>query len=131
MEELFPLPPREPSILRKHLDRQVFSPTHARGPATEAEAAKKAQERAPVMRERALLALADAHDYGMTDFELSTALHCLRTTAGKRRGELRDQGPVERTEKRRLTDTATSGTVWKVTEDGLRVAQQLMEEAGS
>jgi hypothetical protein len=60
--------------------------------------------------------------------EVATALHCLRTTAGKRRGELRDQGLVERTEKRRLTDTASTAVVWKATEDGLRVAQQLAEE---
>jgi hypothetical protein len=127
-QTLFDAPPREVSILEKHLRSGRYSPTHARGLETEVEAAKKAQERAPILREKVLAVLAAAGEFGATDYELSQELQVLRTTAGKRRGELVADGLVERTDKRRMTDTFTSAAVWKASEDGLRVAQQLQQE---
>jgi predicted ArsR family transcriptional regulator len=59
---------------------------------------------------------------GRTDYELGFALDILRTSAGKRRKELVEQGLVEATDERRETDTGSRAIVWRLTEKGWAAA---------
>lgn len=103
------------------------TPVHRHDPETAWLASVAAALRASGLRQRALIELTAAGDYGCTDWELSCALGSLRTTAGKRRKELQDAGLCERTDRRRMTDTGTSAVVWRVSDLGRQVASALQE----
>lgn len=75
-------------------------------------------------RKAALLAHA-AHPFGLTDFELSTLIGRQQTSAGKRRGELRDAGLIAQTEIKRPSPSGTPALVWRITQDGLALARTL------
>ena len=53
-------------------------------------------------------------EYGSTDYETSLALRILRTSAGKRRKELCEQGLIIDSGTRRPTDTKATAIVWRI-----------------
>lgn len=77
-------------------------------------------------RRAALLALYHATD-GLTDFELGEAIGRKQTSAGKRRGELRDEALARDSGQRRPSDTGSPSIVWCLTEDGRAEARKLEE----
>ncbi len=78
-------------------------------PETSHQAAEPDRE---IDRARALKALRAAPD-GLTDFELGERINRQQTSAGKRRGELRDQGLVEDSGLRRAAPSGASAIVWR------------------
>ena len=90
-------------------------------PATSREAASINHHAARVA---ALLAHADNPD-GLTDFELASIIGRQQTSAGKRRGELRDNGLIEGTSIRRPSPSGVAATVWRITADGKFAAQRM------
>lgn len=126
---LFDEPKPAPSILERWLAEGSPSPVHAGDPETARQAARDAAKRAPILRERALVELAAAGDDGLTDWELSLSLDVLRTTAGKRRGDLVAADLVEQTSDRRPTDTGSLAVVWRITESGKQAAAALTATA--
>jgi hypothetical protein len=78
-------------------------------------AAADATVTANTHRERALNALVTVGGHGMTDFELAEALGLQQTSAGKRRGELRDAGLVADSGRRRPSPSGSSAIVWVAT----------------
>ena len=71
-------------------------------------------------RRAALEALYHASD-GLTDFELGDLMGRQQTSAGKRRGELRDLGLVCDSKTRRPAPSGSSAIVWVLTDMGIRV----------
>ena len=71
----------------------------------------------------ALLTLRD-HPEGLTDFELGDLIGRQQTSAGKRRGELRDLGLVRDSGARRASPSGSSAIVWIITEAGKEVADE-------
>lgn len=69
---------------------------------------RKAKDRAKVWA--AHLANPD----GLTDFELADIVGRQQTSAGKRRGELRDLGLIEATELRRPAPSGSPAIVWRI-----------------
>jgi hypothetical protein len=63
-------------------------------------------------RARALAELR-AHPEGLTDFELGALMGRQQTSAGKRRGELRDQGLVVNSGSKRSAPSGSLAIVWK------------------
>jgi hypothetical protein len=59
-----------------------------------------------------------AHQSGLTDFELADIVNRQQTSAGKRRGELRDLGMIEATDQRRPAPSGSAAIVWKITQLG-------------
>jgi hypothetical protein len=53
-------------------------------------------------------------EYGSTDYETSVALKILRTSAGKRRKKLCEQGLIVDSKQRRKTDTGSTAVVWRI-----------------
>jgi hypothetical protein len=51
---------------------------------------------------------------GLTDFELAKLTGLQQNSAGKRRGELRDEGKVEDSGERRPSPTGTRAIVWRI-----------------
>lgn len=82
-------------------------------PATSHQAARDATPNAGTHRARALAALRAAGPRGLTDFELADRLGLQQTSAGKRRGELRDQGWVVDSGQKRPAPSGSSAIVWK------------------
>jgi hypothetical protein len=66
-----------------------------------------------------------AHPRGLTDFELGDLMGRQQTSAGKRRGELRDLGLIEATALRRLAPSGSPAIVWLITNQGRRVHLEL------
>lgn len=62
---------------------------------------------------------------GLTDFELGDYIHRQQTSAGKRRGELRDLGLVEDSGYRRAAPSGANAIVWRITRRGLDVLTEL------
>ena len=62
------------------------------------------------------------HPAGLTDFELAELVKRQQTSAGKRRGELRDKGLIAATKLRRPAPSGSLAIVWQITESGLREA---------
>lgn len=89
-----------------------------RGKATEKQASKDAFPHSGSQRLKVLMKLAEAGAVGATDYELGTSLGILRTSAGKRRKELLEDGLVTDTGERRITDTGSSAVVWALTPEG-------------
>ena len=79
-------------------------------------------------RRTALHAHANARD-GLTDFELACLMERQQTSAGKRRGELRDLELVFDTGRRRPAPSGSPAIVWRITELGRRVHYWLLAEA--
>lgn len=90
------------------------SPARRTDPETSHEAADLNKEERDIIRERVYQYLKQMGDYGATDYELEKALKVYRTSAGKRRGELRDAGLVVATDQRRRTTGKATAIVWKV-----------------
>lgn len=59
---------------------------------------------------------------GLTDFELGKIIGRQQTSAGKRRGELRDAGLIEATELRRPAPSGSPAIVWRITDAGRHAA---------
>ena len=59
--------------------------------------------------------------HGLTDFELGDRMGRQQTSAGKRRGELRDMGLIEDSSLRRNAPSGSPAIVWAITEMGKRV----------
>jgi hypothetical protein len=66
---------------------------------------------------------------GLTDFELADRVGRQQTSAGKRRGELRDAGYIEDALIRRLAPSGSSAIVWRITLQGRRVAARLQGDS--
>lgn len=77
---------------------------------------------------RRVLEIHYRHQAGLTDFELAEIVRRKQPSAGKRRGELRDAGLIEQTTERRPSDTGSPATVWRITEKGIAVARELIQE---
>jgi hypothetical protein len=73
------------------------------------------------------LALHYANPHGLTDFELGDKMGRQQTSAGKRRGELRDYGLIEATVERRNAPSGSPATVWVITELGRRTHVELCD----
>ena len=82
-------------------------------------------------RTAALLALADAGDDGLTDFELAAITGVKQTSIGKRRGELRDRGLVADSGRRRESDTRSAAIVWTITPSGRDAATERRTNASA
>lgn len=81
-------------------------------------------------RRAVLVALCLAPD-GLTDFELGALVQRQQTSAGKRRGELRDMGLVQDSGLRRPAPSGASAIVWVVTSMGRRAEQALDSPGGA
>lgn len=82
-------------------------------------------------RDKDLRRVLDAHyrnPQGLNDFELARLVDRKQTSAGKRRGELRDQGLIEQSAERRPSDTGSPAIVWKITAKGIETARELIQE---
>jgi hypothetical protein len=63
---------------------------------------------------------------GLTDFELADIMGRQQTSAGKRRGELRDIGLVSDTGYRRPAPSGSMAIVWAITRQGVTVSAWLI-----
>ena len=112
----------------KELLPDFFDPelSYRRGdPETSEAAALRGPARRQIDRSRCLIALFD-HSNGLTDFELGDIVGRQQTSAGKRRGELRDRGYVEDSGLRRPAPSGSSAIVWRITALGNSIAMKLM-----
>ena len=94
-------------------------------PDTSEAAAMRGLARRQIDRTRCLIALFDRPN-GLTDFELGDIVGRQQTSAGKRRGELRDRGYVEDSGLRRPAPSGSSAIVWRITALGNSIAAQLI-----
>lgn len=95
--------------------REAVRPVARRSdPETSHQAAASVAPRAKRDRDRVYEALKAAGEDGLSDFELGAIVSLKQTSAGKRRGELRDAGLVVATEMRRPSDTGSPAIVWRV-----------------
>lgn len=80
----------------------------------------------PTMSKGRLLALTAhaQHVSGLTDFELADHTGKAQTSIGKRRKELEVAGYVVATTQRRLSPSGALATVYRITPDGIRLAQR-------
>lgn len=81
-----------------------------------AAAARKPSRR--LIDRQACLVIHASHPAGLTDFELAVMMNRQQTSAGKRRGELRDAGYIEDSLIRRPAPSGSNAIVWRVTEAG-------------
>jgi len=102
----------------------LFGPGHRlRDPDTSIAAAHeharlRAQDRREALRIHSL------HPDGLTDFELGDIMRRQQTSAGKRRGELRDMGLIEDSGGRRPAPSGSSAIVWRITPHGMALARE-------
>jgi hypothetical protein len=93
---------------------------------------QQAALRTPVLRGRdriRALHIHAAHCEGLTDFELARLMADRKqTSAGKRRGELRDLGLIAKTSITRPSDTGSPAIVWKITPSGIATAKQFQQQ---
>lgn len=116
------------SRIQEALAPDLFAPA-AR--ATDPVTSHQAADRHPVLRgadRRNALMLHATHPEGLTDFELADLMARQQTSAGKRRGELRDIGLVAMTAVRRPAPSGSPAVVWTITDQGRRVADQIAAE---
>lgn len=100
--------------------------TRAGDPDTSRDAATMAANVRASDRRLVLLAHFD-HPEGLTDFQLAEVVGRQQTSAGKRRGELRDAELVEATGERRTTPSGARAIVWRLTPAGRAIARALRE----
>jgi hypothetical protein len=74
------------------------------------------------------LAVHYGNPQGLTDFELGDRMDRQQTSAGKRRGELRDLGLIVATDLRRNAPSGSAAIVWAITEFGRRIHLQLLKD---
>lgn len=82
---------------------------------TDPQTSHDAADRQPSARERdrdRVYRVLGEHPYGLTDFEIATLIGRQQTSAGKRRGELRDAGLVYDTGRRRAAPSGSLAIVW-------------------
>jgi hypothetical protein len=79
---------------------------------------------------RRVLLVHERHPQGLTDFELAAIVGRQQTSAGKRRGELRDMGLIEDSGFRRAAPSMSPAIVWRITYYGCVWAGRL-RNAGS
>ena len=95
---------------------------------TDPETSHKAAARSPstrsIDRVRVLL-VHYGHPSGLTDFELGMLVGRQQTSAGKRRGELRDMGFIADSGLRRPAPSGSSAIVWQITPLGILRATEL------
>lgn len=92
---------------------QRVSPSRRSDPATSQESAESNSEVRGKQRIAVYGYLLGRGEEGATDYEIGQALGILRTSAGKRRKELQESGKVEKTDRRRFTDSLSSAIVWR------------------
>jgi hypothetical protein len=114
--------------LFEYLEEVMRRGVRATDPDTSYQAAVRNLSGRHTDRRKALAALVAAGDAGLTDFELASRMGRQQTSAGKRRGELRDLGLVEDTKRRRAAPSGSAAIVWAVTPLGRRAAQSLDQE---
>jgi hypothetical protein len=95
-------------------------------PATSHAAAARSPSTRDIDRIRVLL-VHDSHPRGLTDFELGAMVGRQQTSAGKRRGELRDMGYIADGGERRPAPSGSSAIVWRITVLGIFRAAQLRQ----
>ncbi len=106
-------------------EQLTFGMARATDPDTSHQAAVIAIRSAATNRELALAELAAVHPDGLTDFELADRTGVQQTSIGRRRGELRDAGLVERCDDgtghtlKRPSPTGSPSIVWRCTDAGL------------
>lgn len=93
----------------------LYSMFRRTDPATSEAAAEDAIAHAGTHRRRVLEELGSCPD-GLTDFELAERLGLQQTSAGKRRGELRDAGLVYDSGIKRPAPSGSLAIVWKAVE---------------
>ncbi len=85
--------------------------------ASDPDTSHAAAVRGPEVRRKdldtALAHLRQAGQAGLTDFELAAKMNRQQTSAGKRRGELRDAGLVRDSGRRRRAPSGSSAIVWE------------------
>lgn len=111
----------------RQLDMLLLPPSTR---ASDPETSWRAADRHPVMRREDRVAVLIAHyrnPKGLTDFELGDIVKRQQTSAGKRRGELRDNGLIEQTSERRPSPSGSSAIVWRITLEGLRLGRTILE----
>ena len=74
------------------------------------------------------LAVHYARPHGLTDFELGDLMNRQQTSAGKRRGELRDLGLIYATDLRRNAPSGSPAIVWAINDNGRRVHLELAKQ---
>lgn len=90
----------------------LFSMFRRTDPGTSELAAEDALEHASTHRLR-VLEEHRRHPDGLTDFELAAILGLQQTSAGKRRGELRDAGLIEDSKTCRPAPSGSLAIVWR------------------
>ena len=89
--------------------------------ASDPDTSRAAALRSPSVRghdRKVVLAAFFSYPEGLTDFELAEIVGRQQTSAGKRRGELRDEGFIEDSGLRRYAPSGSKAIVWKITEAG-------------
>lgn len=115
------------SRIQEALEPDLFSVAARR---SDPETSHQAADRHPKLRQsdrRAALLAHAARPDGLTDFELADVMARQQTSAGKRRGELRDMGYIEQTKERRPAPSGSPAIVWKITAGGLVVAREIRQ----
>jgi hypothetical protein len=105
-------------------------PTHrAADPDTSKRAGRKNPVRRGTDRALVLLAHAAAMPHGLTDHELAALLRRQINSVGKRRLELQRSTPayIEATGMNRVSPAGSPATVYRITEDGVKMAKILSE----
>ena len=64
------------------------------------------------------------HPDGLTDYELGDLIGRQQNSAGKRRGELRDNGLIENSGHKRPAPSGSLVIVWQITPKGIALAKQ-------
>jgi len=100
------MPPFDPSLATVPIG------VRATDPPTSVEAAEAHVSQRLTDRKRALELLERASN-GLTDFELADLMGRQQTSAGKRRGELRDLGAVRDSGRRRAAPSGSRAIVWE------------------
>lgn len=108
-----------------HVTRITDGPKARRtDPDTSHQAALDVAPRAQADRDL-VLRVHSEHPDGLTDFELAALCGRQQTSLGKRRGDLCADGLIERTEWRRPAPSGSRAFVWRITDEGRKVAAQL------
>jgi hypothetical protein len=112
----------------KHRNQYQFdlSPGPGARP-TDPETSHLAANKTPLLRaddRRAALLIHASRPDGLTDFELAALMGRQQTSAGKRRGELRDAGMIADTTRRRPAPSGSSAIVWSITAYGQAIVAQ-------
>jgi hypothetical protein len=113
----------EPFLFSKAETVTIISPNARR---SDPDTSHAAADRHPALRHNdrhaALLAHYE-HQAGLTDFELADIMGRQQTSAGKRRGELRDLGFIEDSGLRRDAPSGSPSIVWRITALGRMACQ--------